>query len=165
MVTQFSAAPAPLPAHISRPPLCPFVPLRAATFFGTENPETFINDLDRHYQLNSVYTNDNLLYTDDNLRRIDKACTAMSRAAGIWFDNLAKSHPKLLVAYSAFLAEACRVTLSALRLDNPLNYLLSFRMTGSIRRIWLPTSTPVLPAAPQSSSHFLSRNVASAPRI
>ena len=59
-VARLSAAPAPIasPPPSPRPhglPCLPFVPLRATTFSGVENPETFINDLDRHYRLNSVF--------------------------------------------------------------------------------------------------------------
>ena len=130
-VARLSAAPAPslAPAtHQTRPPLRPFVPLCATTFSPVKNLETFINDLDRHYRLDSVFYN-----IDDNPRRIDKARTAMSGAAMVWFVNLAKSRPELLVAYSAILAEFCCVYLSTQRLDNPFDHLRSLRMTGPMQ--------------------------------
>ena len=130
-VARLSAAPAPSLAPApsqTRLPLRPFVPLRATTFSGVKNPETFINDLDRHYRLNSVFYDFN-----DDPRRINEARTAMSGAAAVWFDNLAKSRPELLVAYSAFLAEFRRVYLSAQRLDNPFDHLRSLRMTGPMQ--------------------------------
>ena len=69
----------------------------------------------------------------DDPRQIDEARTAMSGAAAVWFNNLAKSRPDLLVAYSAFLAEFRRVYLSAQRLDNPFDHLCSLRMTGPMQ--------------------------------
>ena len=128
-VAQLSAAPAPSPAAAqTRLPLRPFVPLRATTFSGVENPETFINDLDRHYRLDSVFYD-----IDDDPCQINNAHTAMLGAAAVWFDNLAKSRPELLVAYSIFLAEFRRVYLSAQRLDNPFDHLRSLRMTGPMQ--------------------------------
>ena len=67
------------PALNSSPlPASPFSVLRSAPFSGYENPETFINDLERHYRLNAPFSHPH---------RVDDGRTAMSgggRFQGRW---------------------------------------------------------------------------------
>ena len=125
LVLRLSASPSPAPTS-SPLPARPFSALRSALFSGSENPETFINDLERHYRLNAPF-----FASIDDSRRVDEARTAMSGAAAVWFDNLARTHPP--TTWSAFLDEFRRVYLSARGLDNEFDRLRSLRMTGPIQ--------------------------------
>ena len=72
----------------------PFVPLRTPHFTGIGNPELFLNDLERHYHLNSTF-----FAGEDSPRRVEEARTAMSGASAVWFDNLTAAHPDVLTSY------------------------------------------------------------------
>jgi len=130
LVLRLSASPTPVSVPSPSPsavvPARPFSALRSALFSGSENPETFINDLERHYRLNVPF-----FASIDDSRRVDEARTAMSGAAAVWFDNLARIRP--LTTWSAFLDEFRRVYLSARGLDNEFDRLRSLRMTGPIQ--------------------------------
>ena len=72
------------PKHVLVTPSArPFTNYRSSVFSGSETPETFLNDLDRHYRLNA-----NFFISPDDSRRVDEARTAMTGAAAVWFDNL-----------------------------------------------------------------------------
>ncbi len=110
VVLRLSASPSPTP--VSSPlPARPFSALRSALFSGSENPETFNNDLERHYRLNAPF-----FASIDDSRRVVEARTPVSGAAAVWFDNLARTHPP--TTWSDFLDEFRRVYLSARGLDN-----------------------------------------------
>jgi len=70
LVLRLSASPTPVSVPSPSPsavvPARPFSALRSALFSGSENPETFINDLERHYRLNVPF----FASIDDSRRRL-----------------------------------------------------------------------------------------------
>ncbi len=123
-----SVSPSPPHAAAIEPRHVPYAPLRTPAFSGSTNPETFINDLERHYRLNPAF-----FASANDPRRVDEARTALVGPAALWFDNLSASSPALLSSYSSFLTEFRRVYLSAQGLDNPFDNLRSLRMTGPMQ--------------------------------
>ena len=79
-------------------------------------------------QLSLVFYNIN-----DDPRQINEARTTMLGATAVWFINLAKFRPELLVVYSAFLADSRQVYLCAQHLENPCDHLRSLHVTGPMQ--------------------------------
>lgn len=136
LVERLSASPAPHdtpPAVATALPALraiahrPYAPLRALPFSGSENPISFLNDVERHYRMNASF------FTSlDDPRRVDEARTAMVGQAAAWFDGLALSRPDAVSSWSTFLVEFRRVYLSAQGLDNVFDHLRSLQMTGPV---------------------------------
>ena len=115
------------PAGTSVPPSArPFAQLHTTPFSGSD-PESFLNALNMHYQINAQYYS-----SSDDIRRVFDARLAMIGSAATWYDNLARSRPTAFSSWSAFQGEFDLVYMSARGLDNVFDKLRSLRMTGSL---------------------------------
>ena len=144
------ASPAVLPFA---PSAAPFSALRTALFSGVENPQTFLNDLDRHFRLNIAF-----------YKLVDEARQAMTGSYAVWFDSFVNAHDGQ-VSWSTFGDEFRRVYLSAQGLDNVFDHLFSHRMTGAISQFIADFNTRLArcPSFPPAAAIAVFRRALPAP--